>query len=83
MFIKMYSNVITLTIFVYILISIVEVPNIFEDILAQQQLKDIQEVSSNSDKDRISIEEEEEEEEEEEIPRSSADRIPNDGNLRR
>jgi hypothetical protein len=77
----MYSNVIILTIFVFaLLIAIVEIPNIFENVLAQQQLDYSQQVSS-SDRDRTSIEEEEEEEEEE--SRSSADRIPNDGALRR
>jgi hypothetical protein len=81
MSIKTYSNVIILAIFVSALIAIVEIPNIFENVLAQQQLEDIQQVSS-SDRDRTSIEEEEEEEEEEES-RSSADRIPNDGALRR
>jgi hypothetical protein len=79
--IKMYANVIILAIFVSALIGIVEIPNIFKNVLAQQQLEDIQQVSS-SDRDRTSIEEEEEEEEEEES-RSSADRIPNDGALRR
>lgn len=77
--IKIHFIVIILTIFVSALIAIVEIPNIFENVLAQQQLEDIQQVSS-SDRDRTSIEEEEEEEEE---PRSSADRIPNDGALHR
>jgi hypothetical protein len=84
MSIKMYSNVIILTIFVSALIAIVEIPNIFENVIAQQQLEDNQQVSSSSsssDRDRILVEEEEEEEEEE--ARSSADRIPNDGALRR
>jgi len=72
--------------------TILEIPNIFENVLAQQQLEDSQQVSS-SDRDRTSVEEEEEEEdrdrtsmeeeEEEEEARSSADRIPNDGSLRR
>jgi hypothetical protein len=76
--IKIHSIVIILTIFVSVLIAIVEIPNIFENVLAQQQLEDSQQVSSNSDRDRTSVEEEEEEE-----PRSSANRIPSDGSLRR
>lgn len=84
----MYSNVIILTIFVFaLLIAILEIPNILENVLAQQQLEYSQQVSSSSsssDSGRTSIEdEEEEEEEEEEESRSSADRIPNDGVLRR
>jgi hypothetical protein len=84
----MYSNVIILTIFVFaLLIAIVEIPNILENVLAQQQLEYSQQVSSSSsssDSGRTSIEDEEEEdEEEEEESRSSADRIPNDGVLRR
>ena len=83
----MYSNVIILTIFVFaLLIAIVEIPNILENVLAQQQLEYSQQVSSSSSSDsgRTSIEDEEEEdEEEEEESRSSADRIPNDGVLRR
>lgn len=70
--IKIYSIGIILLIFVSALIIVVEMPNIFENVLAQ--LEDSQQVSSISDKDRT---------EEEEEPRSSADRIPNDGNLRR
>ena len=76
---KIYSIVFTLTIFVLVQMTILEIPNIFENVLAQQQLEDSQQVSS-SDRDRTSVEEEEEEEEE---ARSSADRIPNDGSLRR
>lgn len=82
----MYSNVIILTIFVFaLLIAILEIPNILENVLAQQQLEYSQQVSSSSsDSGRTSIEDEEEEdEEEEEESRSSADRIPNDGVLRR
>ena len=90
---KIYSIVFTLTIFVLVQMTILEIPNIFENVLAQQQLEDSQQVSS-SDRDRTSVEEEEEEEdrdrtsveeeeEEEEEARSSADRIPNDGSLRR
>jgi hypothetical protein len=81
----MYSNVIILTIFVFaLLIAIVEIPNILENVLAQQQLEYSQQVSSSSsDSGRTSIEDEEEEDEEEEESRSSADRIPNDGVLRR
>lgn len=83
----MYSNVIILTIFVFaLLIAILEIPNILENVLAQQQLEYSQQVSSSSSSDsgRTSIEDEEEEdEEEEEESRSSADRIPNDGVLRR
>ena len=68
--IKIHSIVIILTIFVSALIAIVEIPNIFENVLAQQQLEDSQQVSSNSDRNRTSVEEEDEEEEQ---PRSSED----------
>ena len=77
--IKIHSIVIILTIFVSALIAIVEISNIFKNVLAQQQIEDSQQVSSsNSDRDRTSVEEEEEEE-----PRSSANRIHSDGSLRR
>jgi hypothetical protein len=104
---KIYSIVFTLTIFVLVQMTILEIPNIFENVLAQQQLEDSQQVSS-SDRDRTSVEIEEEEkedrdrtsveieeeekedrdrtsveEEEEKEVHSSADRIPNDGALRR
>jgi hypothetical protein len=88
---KIYSILFTLTIFVLVQMTILEIPTIFENVLAQQQLEDSQQVSSN-DRDRTSVEEEEEEdrdrtsveeEEEEEEARSSADRTPNDGSLRR
>ena len=59
----MYSNVIILTIFVFaLLIAILEIPNILENVLAQQQLEYSQQVSSSSDSGRTSIEDEEEEE---------------------
>jgi hypothetical protein len=90
---KIYSIVFTLTIFVLVQITILEIPTIFENVLAQQQLEDSQQVSSSDrDRDRTSVEEEEEEdrdrtsveeEEEEEEARSSEDRTPNDGSLRR
>jgi hypothetical protein len=90
---KIYSIVFTLTIFVLVQMTILEIPNIFENVLAQQQLEDSQQVSSGDrDRDRTSVEEEEEEdrdrtsveeEEVEEEARSSADRTPNDGSLRR
>ena len=90
---KIYSIVFTLTIFVLVQMTILEIPNIFENVLAQQPLEDSQPVSSGDrDRDRTSVEEEEEEnrdrtsveeEEEEEEARSSADRTPNDGSLRR
>ena len=77
---KIYSIVFTLTIFVLVQMTILEIPNIFENVLAQQQLEDSQPVSSGDrDRDRTSVAEEEEEEE----ARSSADRTPNDGSLRR
>ena len=83
--IKIHSIGIILLIFVSALITVVEMPNIFENVLAQ--LEDSQQVSSISDKDRTEEEEEPrssaDRTEEEEEPRSSADRIPNDGNLRR
>ena len=45
----MYSNVIILTIFVFaLLIAILEIPNILENVLAQQQLEYSQQVSSSS-----------------------------------
>ena len=84
----MYSHVIILTIFVSAFIAIVEMPNTFENVLAQQQLENSQQVSSSSSSsseiDKTSVkEEEEEEDEEEEKARSSIDRIPNDGAPRR
>ena len=77
----MNSNVIILTIFVSAFIAIVEMPNTFENVLAQQQLENSQQVSSSSSEiDKTSVkDEEDEEDEDEEKARSSVDRIPNDG----
>jgi hypothetical protein len=67
----MYSNVIILTIFVFTLIAVVEMPNIFENVFAQQPEGSERDTSSSSrDVDRTSEGTSE--------PRSSADRIPDD-----
>jgi hypothetical protein len=66
----MYSNAMILTIFVFALIAVVEVPNIFENVFAQQSESSQQGASSSRDVDRTSEGTSE--------PRSSADRIPDD-----
>ena len=50
----MYSNVIILTIFVFApVFAIAEMPNIFENVLAQQQPRGSQQQEDSSNRDRI------------------------------